>query len=92
MLSVEKINFRLDAVEELGKKPLLRYDVRKWLSEVRDIERLVGRIVYGNSNARDLTALKKSLEAVPPVRDCLMEQSDSEILKKIAEELASFGP
>lgn len=90
-LSVQKINIRLDAVEELGKKPLLRYDIRKWLSEVRDIERLVGRVVYGNSNARDLIALKKSLEAVPPVRDCLMEQSDSEILTEIAEGLASFS-
>ena len=71
LLSIEKINLRLDAVEELAKDPLLRYDIRNWLSEVRDIERLVGRIVYGNASARDLIALRKSLDAIPPIRDLL---------------------
>ena len=91
LLSVENINLRLDAVEELAADPLLSYDIRKWLSEVRDIERLVGRVVYGNSNARDLIALKKSLDAVPPIRDCLKEKIESELLKEIAEGLASFS-
>ena len=91
LLSVEKINLRLDAVEELAAEPLLRYDLRNWLSEVRDIERLVGRIVYGNSNARDLVALKKSLEVLSPIRDSLMEEAESELLKEIAVGLASFS-
>jgi DNA mismatch repair protein MutS len=91
LLSVEKINLRLDAVEELAANPLLRYDLRSWLSEVRDIERLVGRIVYGNSNARDLVALKKSLGVLPPIRDSLMETVKSELLNEIAVELASFS-
>lgn len=91
LLSVEKINHRLDAVEELTVKPLLRYDLRNWLSDVRDIERLVGRVVYGNSNARDLVALKKSLEALPPVRDSLLENIESTILNDIAVGLASFS-
>ena len=65
--------------------------LRKWLSEVRDIERLIGRVVYGNSSARDLIALKKSLDVVPPVRDCLMEKIESELLKEIADGLASFS-
>ena len=91
LLSVEKINLRLDAVEELAATPLLRYDLRNWLSEVRDIERLVGRVVYGNSSARDLIALKKSLDALPPVRDSLMEKIGSELLKEIADGLAAFS-
>lgn len=91
LLSVEKINLRLDAVEELAAKPLLRYDLRNWLSEVRDIERLVGRVVYGNSNARDLVALKKSLEALPPVRDSLLENVKSQLLTEVAIGLASFS-
>ena len=91
LLSVEKINLRLDALEEVAATPLLRYDLRKWLSEVRDIERLIGRVVYGNSSARDLIALKKSLDVVPPVRDCLMEKVESELLKEIADGLASFS-
>ncbi|MDR7665129.1 DNA mismatch repair protein MutS [Methanosarcina sp. Z-7115] len=91
LLSVEKINLRLDAVEELAATPLLRYDIRNWLSEVRDIERLVGRVVYGNSSARDLIALKRSLDALPPVRDSLMEKIGSGLLKEIAERLAAFS-
>ncbi|MDD3246915.1 MAG: DNA mismatch repair protein MutS [Methanosarcina sp.] len=91
LLSVEKINLRLDAVEELAKTPLLRYDIRDWLSDVRDIERLVGRIVYGNASARDLVALKKSMDVVPSIRDCLLEKAGSEILKEIAEGLAAFS-
>jgi DNA mismatch repair protein MutS len=91
LLSVEKINLRLDALEEVAATPLLRYDLRKWLSEVRDIERLIGRVVYGNSSARDLIALKKSIDVVPPVRDCLMEKVESELLKEIADGLASFS-
>lgn len=91
LLSVEKINLRLDAVEELAEKTLLRYDLRNWLSEVRDIERLVGRVVYGNSTARDLVALKKSLEALSPVRDSLLDNVESELLKEIAVGLASFS-
>ncbi|WP_292388036.1 DNA mismatch repair protein MutS [Methanosarcina sp. UBA5] len=91
LLSVEKINLRLDAVEELAEKTLLRYDLRNWLSEVRDIERLVGRVVYGNSNARDLVALKKSMEALSPVRDSLLDNVESELLKEIAVGLSSFS-
>jgi DNA mismatch repair protein MutS len=91
LLSVEKINLRLDAVEELAANSLLRYDLQNWLSDVRDIERLVGRVVYGNSNARDLVALKKSLKVLPPVRDSLMETIESELLKEIEVGLASFS-
>ena len=90
LLSVERINRRLDAVEELAGDALLRYDIRDRLSEVRDIERLVGRIVYGNSNARDLVALKKSLAAVVPVRDRLLEKARPELLEGIGKELAAF--
>ncbi|MCZ7360504.1 MAG: DNA mismatch repair protein MutS, partial [Candidatus Methanoperedens sp.] len=55
------------------KKTLLRYDLRSQLSKVRDIERLTGRMVYGNSNARDLVALKQSLAAVPEIAKSLKE-------------------
>ncbi len=91
LLSVEQVNRRLDAVEELAGDALLRYDIREGLSEVRDIERLVGRIVYGNSNARDLVALKKSLAAVIPVRDSLLEKTRAELLEGIGKELAAFS-
>ncbi|MCZ7395094.1 MAG: DNA mismatch repair protein MutS [Candidatus Methanoperedens sp.] len=73
LISVNKIAERLDAVDEIVKKTLLRYDLRQQFSGIRDIERLIGRIVYGNSNARDLIALKLSLAAIPEIAKSLKE-------------------
>ncbi len=73
LISVSKITERLDAVDEIVKKTLLRYDLRSQLSRIRDIERLIGRVVYGNSNARDLLALKLSLATIPEITKSLKE-------------------
>ncbi|MGL5088885.1 MAG: DNA mismatch repair protein MutS, partial [Cetobacterium sp.] len=40
---------------------LLREEVRERLKEIYDIERIIGKLVLGNENARDLVALKKSI-------------------------------
>ncbi|MCX9083728.1 MAG: DNA mismatch repair protein MutS [Candidatus Methanoperedens sp.] len=73
LISVEKITQRYEGVDEVVKKTLIRYDLRSILSRVRDIERLIGRIVYGNSNARDLITLKVSLLAIPEIKSSLRE-------------------
>lgn len=90
LISTSDINKRLDAVEEFTHNTLLRYDIRSHLSRVRDIERLTGRIVYGNSNARDLVALKKSLEAVPEIRS-LQKEMDSEMIVSLTGQLYDFS-
>ncbi|MCL7410349.1 MAG: DNA mismatch repair protein MutS [Methanosarcinaceae archaeon] len=90
LISVKDINSRLDAVEEMKKNTLLRFDLRSNLSYVRDIERLIGRIVYGNSNARDLVALKSSLEVIPIIIDSLSDGINSEILNDIRNGLEDF--
>jgi DNA mismatch repair protein MutS len=88
LISVNKITERLDAVDEIVKKTLLRYDLRSQLSKIRDIERLIGRIVYGNSNARDLIALKVSLLAIPEITKSLKESEvRSGLLISILERL-----
>ncbi len=86
------INERLDAVDELVKKTLLRFDIRSQLSNVRDIERLVGRIVYGNSNARDLVALKVSIAALPDISRSIKESDiKSPLLLNILHRFGDFG-
>ena len=67
LLSVERINRRLDAVESLHEDPLIRGDVRDALRGVSDLERLMARISTGTANARDLVALRESLGRVPEV-------------------------
>ena len=88
LISAGKITERLDAIEEILKKTLLRYDLRSQLSHIRDIERLIGRIVYGNSNARDLIALRVSLLAIPEITRSLRESDvRSAFLLSILERL-----
>ncbi|VVB84350.1 DNA mismatch repair protein MutS [uncultured archaeon] len=92
LVSVGKITERLDAVDELVKKTLMRFDLRQQLSKIRDIERLVGRIVYGNSNARDLIALKVSLAALPEISRSLKENDiKSPLLLNIIQRLGDFN-
>ncbi len=69
LLSVERINRRLDAVESLHADPLVRGDVREALRGVADLERLTARISTGTANARDLALLRQSLLRVPELAD-----------------------
>ncbi len=92
LISVAKITERLDAVDELARKTLMRFDLRSQLGKVRDIERLIGRIVYGNSNARDLIALKVSLAALPEILKSFKESDiRSSLLLDIFQRFGDFG-
>ena len=62
---------RQEAVAELFERFEVRRDVREALSEVADLERLAGKISLGRVMPRDLLALARSLDRVPPVREAL---------------------
>ncbi|NLJ40636.1 MAG: DNA mismatch repair protein MutS [Clostridiales bacterium] len=62
---------RLDAVEELTRNPAAMKELELLLKKVYDLERLVGRITYGNANARDLISLGQSLETLPKIKKLL---------------------
>ncbi|MDA0746732.1 MAG: DNA mismatch repair protein MutS, partial [bacterium] len=71
LLDLERIEGRLDAVDELVRNVSMREDVREALRGVGDLERLMSRICCGRANPRDLVGLKVSLEAVSPLREAL---------------------
>jgi DNA mismatch repair protein MutS len=71
LADLASLNRRQDAVAELFEHPLLRSDIRTCLDQVYDVERLVGRIGFGNANARDLVMLRSVLERVPQICDLL---------------------
>jgi len=75
LVDVRAINERLDAVSELVSKTSVRVAISQSLGDVRDLERLVGRVTYGSANARDLIAIRNCLEAVPEVRRAAAETS-----------------
>ncbi|MBR8659677.1 DNA mismatch repair protein MutS [Brevibacillus sp. NL20B1] len=84
LLNKSELEARLDAVEHLKGDMLLRSDVRACLDRVYDLERLAGRVSYGNANARDLVQLRLSLEAVPELRQLLLN-AGSRVLTELAE-------
>jgi DNA mismatch repair protein MutS len=68
---VESIELRLAAVDELVGAPSLRDRIAATLKPVGDLERLVARAAQGHASARELVALRRSLEAIPAVQEAL---------------------
>ena len=64
---------RYDLVSLLSTEFILRDDLIKSLEQVYDLERLVGRITYGNLNAKDLIQLKNSIKVLPNIKNILKE-------------------
>lgn len=73
LLDLDRIRARLDAVEALAEVEFLRQDLRKLLDGLYDVERLVGRIGFGNANARDLIGLKRALLRLPKIKQTLAQ-------------------
>lgn len=67
----QRIEERHVAIEELVRESLCRDDLRRALDEVYDLERLNGRIAMATGNAKDLAALRISLEKLPQIIDLL---------------------
>jgi DNA mismatch repair protein MutS len=68
---VESIELRLGAVDELASSPTERAGLAAALKEVGDLERLVSRAAQGRASARELVALRRSLEAIPALQEAL---------------------
>src|SRR5207248_9635837 len=62
---------RVAAADELVGPPGVRDRLRETLKPVGDLERLVSRAAQGHSSARELVALRHSLEAIPAVQEAL---------------------
>ena len=86
LIDTLEINRRLEAVKELKENVMLRGDVIDNLKKVYDIERLAGKMAYGNANARDMITLKNSLARLPEVKSVL-QNCNSPMLKDIYENL-----
>jgi DNA mismatch repair protein MutS len=67
LIEPDEICLRHDAVEEGMQKAQTRRSIREKLKSVFDLERISSKIVMGHANARDLTALKRSLDMLPDI-------------------------
>jgi DNA mismatch repair protein MutS len=86
LCSLERIQDRLDAVEELAFRSTERGKFRELLKSVHDLERLVARAALGTAAPRDLVALRVSLASVPRVRTILQEVQ-APLLRSLLAEL-----
>ncbi|MDQ0230427.1 DNA mismatch repair protein MutS [Metabacillus malikii] len=80
LINQKLIEQRLSMVETLMMNYFEREDVRNLLKEVYDLERLAGRVAFGNVNARDLVQLKKSLLQVPLIDDICQSLKNEQFL------------
>lgn len=66
-VNLEEINRRHDLIELLNKEFLLKSELKEYLYEIYDLERLVGKVVISNLNGRDLLQLKNSVRVIPDI-------------------------
>lgn len=90
LIDRKEINDRLDAVEELKDSIILRGDVVEALKKVYDIERLAGKISYGNANGRDMISLKNSVKQLPEIKKVL-STTGAGLLKEIYENIDTLN-
>jgi DNA mismatch repair protein MutS len=86
LVEIERIQDRLDAVEDLAFRSLDRGRLRAALEGVQDLDRIVGRITLGTAGPRDLVALARSLRALPATAEAVSE-CPSPLVRALAKEL-----
>jgi DNA mismatch repair protein MutS len=89
LASQERIEERLDAVEWLKNDVFVRRETELFLRRIADIERLIGRITFERANARDLVALRQSLQLFPDMIKTL-QQTPVRMLQDVRDRLTGF--
>ncbi len=89
LIDIKKIKERHDLIDEFLKEGLLVEDIKSDLNEIYDLERIVGRISYGNLNPKDLIQLKKSIGVLPNIKNSL-SKIRGKVANKKADELLTY--
>ena len=88
---LEEIQRRLNGVEVLTENILLRNDLREMLKQMYDLERLSGRISFGNANGKDLLALGISTAVLPDIKENLRDCGD-QLLEELERNISALAP
>ena len=86
LVQCEAIERRLEAVAQLKEASLARAELREFLEEVYDLERLNARVIMGRANPRDMVALKATVRSIPRIKAALTE-FNAPLLQEIREGL-----
>lgn len=71
LINKEQILRRQNFISTFLTEFIYKEELRELLNNVYDLERLSGRIAYGNVNGRDLIWLKNSLSTLPNIKEIL---------------------
>ena len=86
LIRKDRIEERLDAIEQLNREAINREELREYLNPIYDLERLMTRISLKTANPRDLISFKTSLSYLPYIRQ-LLSGYPSGLLHQIYEDL-----
>jgi DNA mismatch repair protein MutS len=86
LVTLERIQDRLDAVEDFAFRTAERVKLRDALKTLHDVERIMARVTLGTGGPRELGALGQSLSLIPRVRVLLSELS-APLLRSLVAEL-----
>ena len=81
-----KMEERLDCIEELCQRYIDGEEIREYLDSIYDMERLIGKISISSANARDMLALKSSLQFLPVIKRTLSSFS-GRLLQGLGQEM-----
>ena len=70
---------RQNLTEKLINEFLLKSELKSYLYEIYDLERLTGKVVCSNLNARDLLQLKTSIKVIPDINNILKSLGEREL-------------
>ena len=79
LVNKETIIERQDKIEKLMNEFILKDELREYLDNIYDLERLVGKVGFSSANARDMIQLKTSLQVLPSINDILKKLGFKEI-------------
>ncbi len=83
---VKEINRRLDVVEYFFRNPDRRDDLRSYIEQVGDLERLISKVAVGRITPREVVQLKLALTAVEPIKQ-ICSTAEQEALHSIGDQL-----
>jgi DNA mismatch repair protein MutS len=77
----QAIEERLQVVENFYLNVDLSEKITEHLRHIADLERLISKVAVGRINPRELMQLKRSLQAILPIKDLLLKSGAKELLK-----------
>lgn len=91
LLDIEQINERQNAIQEILTNFEIFLNIRTYLENVRDLQRLLIRIINQSATPRDLSTLRFSINAIPSIKN-LLSTASSNLLIQIKENLKDINP